>query len=237
MSRLLTLLLLLLVPAPLFGQDFEITVDKRIRLEAPKVTEQEDGAVYSWYAPPPLKFEKEANLCYIEGPAGTYRVNLTIITAEVVDGKVKFKEQSSYIDFDIGKQPDKPDPDKPDDPDVPTPPDNPDLPEDTYGFGKAASEWLRSVKPEYLGYAPKLGANLRIYGEKLAKGEVAEIADALKLVADANQAILPAGSEEGAAWKSFNSSFNEKLNSHWPLNKSETYSMLVNMAAVLESVK
>jgi len=219
---ILPLLLLLIGSSVLFGQGVEIKSESRLRLEA-----QGEANGWIWFAPPSLTVEQRGQVLLVEGPPGKYRVQVTSLT---MDYEAKtFTMESGFIDIVLGGKPTPPGP-------GPGPVD-PTLPDDEFGFGAAATSWLSTVKPEYLGYAVQLGANLRTAGKQLESGEIAEINTALSQVADNNQKILVTGSEQSAAWKEFNSSFNKKLNEHWPLDKSQTVAMLYNVAAVLGGVQ
>lgn len=105
----------------------EIKVEKRIRLEAP--AGDLTNTAYTWYVPPGLAWEQRNNVLLVDGPAGTYRINVSMLTIDW-DNKV-FKQETGFVDLEIeGKKPTP----GPDDPPNPKPDEPTDAPFDAPGL-------------------------------------------------------------------------------------------------------
>lgn len=115
-------IIFLLLGVSLAEAQLEINVEKRVRLEAP--IGDVANTAYTWYVPPGLAWEQRNNILLVDGPPGTYRINVSMLTIDW-DAKV-FKQETGFVDLEIeGTQPTpNPEPD-PDDPDPPSPSDAP----------------------------------------------------------------------------------------------------------------
>lgn len=153
--RLLPILFLLLGTACASAQ-IEIKVEKRVRLEASGTAD-----VWIWNAPLPLVTEQQGSTLLVDGPAGTYRVQVTGLTIDW-DSK-QFSQQNGFVDITLGNPEPGPEPGP-----GPGPGPSPDIPDDEFGIAVKVAEWARELKLNKTKEAAKNyeEAAARLLGEK-----------------------------------------------------------------------
>lgn len=154
--------------ASVSGQQLELKVDKRIRIEAP-----EGFTSYKWDVPAPLKYSvsESQQVAFVEGPAGTYRIE---VEGTFIDWDNRiFKQQEGYIDLVIGEPGPNPGP-------GPKPPLTPNYSE----FIELIPSWATSVNAEYRqDEAKRIAKTFREFASKT--GNYPTIGEFTKATSDA----------------------------------------------------
>lgn len=198
MKRLVIAVILMLVPANCWAQQLEVTIDKRIRLDASGTAD-----VWMWSLPPGVIYAQAEGTVWIDEatPPGEYRAN---VVALIIDWDNQSLEQrQGFVDFTVEEC---------DDDGGPTDPVDPVIPDDRFdNIGQDAHDWAKE-----LGLLKTRAAadNYDEVGSRLLKEQtpfIGSIADSVDAIAELNaeDELIP-----GELWTSWGLLVNARWQTH-----------------------